>query len=191
LPDLEKYMMGHNVREYLDRVFAHMDMDYPSFRKLDDYSKLGLITAELLMKHNGYDVSREKPDMGIVIYSRSGCLGADCNLVGVMEGLTVDDQAYMRSIPNAICSDIACRHKIGGEMGVYLSDEFIYEHFFRTCFGTLLSDSELNTLLAGYVECYEGYVSSLLCLLTRSSQDPPMDYDLREERFCIEMLRIY
>ena len=191
LPDLEKHIMGQKVKEHLDHVFSSMDVDYPSFRNMDDYSKLGFITAELLMKHNGFDVCREKPDIGVIIYSRSGCLGADYNLVRVMEGLSVDDQAYMRSIPNAICSDIACRHRIGGEVGVYLSDGFIYEQLFRTCFGTFQTEPGLNTLLAGYVECYGGYVSSLLCLLTRSPQNPPLDYDLREERFCIEMLRIY
>jgi hypothetical protein len=140
---------------------------------------------------NGYDPDTEKHDMGVVIYSRSGCLGADYEFVRVIEGLSSNERAYERVIPNSICSTIVCRHKIGGESGIFLSDGFIYEQFFRTCYGTFLTDPGLNTLLAGYVECYGGYVSSLMCLLTRSPQKPPMDYDLREERFCIEMLRIY
>jgi len=190
-PGLEKLMMGNQVDEDLDRIFSSLKVDFPTYEKMDDYSKLGFITAELLMKKNGYDVSVSKPDMGLFIYSRSGCLGADYNLVRVMEGHGTDDQAYKRAIPNAICSDIAFRHKIEGEMGIFLSDGFIYEHFFRTCFGTLETEPSLNTLLAGYVECYGGYASSLLCLLTRSHEFPPMDYELREERFCIDLLRIY
>ena len=190
-PELEKLMMGNHVVEDLDRIFLFLKVDFPSYKNMDDYSKLGFITAELLMRHNGYDPSASKPDMGLFIYSRSGCLGADYNLVRVMEGLHADDQAYKRSIPNAVCSDIALRHNIQGEMEIFLSDGFIYEQFFRTCFGTLETEPSLNTLLAGYLECYGGYASSLLCLLTRSPEHPPMDYDLREERFCIDLLRIY
>jgi len=49
----------------------------------------------------------------------------------------------------------------------------------------------LNTLLAGYVECYGGDRSSLFCLLERPPENSLVVFDLREERFCIEMLRIY
>lgn len=190
-PELEKHMVGNQVGEDMDRLFSSLKVDFPHYKNMDDYSKLGFITAELLMKHNGYDPAANKPDMGLFIYSRSGCLGADYNLVRVMEGQCSDDQAYKRSIPNAVCSDIASRHHIEGEVGVFLSDGFIYEQFFRTCFGALETEPSLNTLLAGYLECYGGYASSLLCLLTRSPEHPPMDYDLREERFCIDLLRIY
>jgi hypothetical protein len=191
LPELEKFMMGHNVGEDLDNVYAQLKVDYYNYQNMDDYSKLGFITAELLMRHNGYDVEQEKPDMGLFIYSRSGCLGADYTLVRVMDGLTVNERAYERVIPNAICSSIACRHKISGETGIFLSDGFIYEQFFRTGHGLFETEPGLNTLLAGYVECYGGYVSSLLCLLKRPIDNLITDYDLREERFCIEMLRIY
>jgi hypothetical protein len=191
LPELEKFMMGHNVGEDLNNVYTQLHVNYYNYNNMDDYSKLGLITAELLMRHNKYDVEQEKPDMGLLIHSRSGCLGADYTLVRVMEGLTVNERAYERVIPNAICSSILCRHKILGESGIYLSDGFIYEQFFRTAYGLFETESELKTLLAGYVECYGGYVSSLLCLLVRPSEHSLIDYDLREERFCIEMLRIY
>jgi len=191
LPELEKLMMGHNVGEDLDKVYTQLNVGYHNYDKMDDYSKLGFITAELLMRHNGYHVEQEKTDMGLFIYSRSGCLGADYTFVRVIEDLTVNEWAFERVVPNAICSDISCRHKICGEMGVFLSDGFIYEQFFRTAYGLFQTEPGLNTLLAGYVECYGGYVSSLLCLLGRPSDDSLVDYDLREERFCIEMLRIY
>jgi len=191
LPELEKFMMGHNVGEDLDNVYTQLNVNYHDYNNMDDYSKLGFITAELLMCHNKYDVEQDKPYMGLLIYSRSGCLGADYTLVRVIEGLTVNERAYERVIPNAILSSISCRHKISGETGIYLSDGFIYEQFFKTCFGIFETDPGLNTLLAGYVECYGGYVSSLLCLLERPSENFLIDYDLREERFCIEMLRIY
>ena len=191
LSDLEKHMLGNNVGDDLDNVYARLDVNYFNYKNMDDYSKLGFITAELLMQRNGFDTEKDKQDMGLLIYSRSGCLGADYTLVRVMEGLTVNERAYERVIPNAICSSIVCRHKISGEMGIYLSDGFIYEQFFRTGHGLFETEPGLKTLLAGYVECYGGYMSSLLCLLERSDDNTLIDYDLREERFCIEMLRIY
>jgi len=191
LPNLEKLMMGNNVGDDLDKVYTQLNVGYHDYNNMDDYSKLGFITAELLMRHNGYDVEQEKSDMGLFIYSRSGCLAADYTFVRFIEGLTFNERAYERVIPNAICSDILCRHKILGESGVYLSDGFIYEQFFKTGNGLFETEPGLNTLLAGYVECYGGYVSSLLCLLERPSENSLVDYDLREERFCIEMLRIY
>lgn len=190
-PELEKCMIGNNVGEDLDNVYSQLKVDYHNYPNMDDYSKLGFITAELLMRQNGYDTEKEKPNMGLLIHSRSGCLGADYTFIRVIEQLTVNERAYERVIPNAILSSIACRHKISGESGINLSDGFIYEQFFRTCYGIFETEPGLNTLLAGYVECYGGYVSSLLCLLKRPADNILMDYDLREERFCIEMLRIY
>lgn len=191
LSDLEKHMLGNNVGDDLDNVYARLDVNYFNYKNMDDYSKLGFITAELLMQRNGFDTEKEKPDMGLLIFSRSGCLGADYTFVRVIEGITVNEMAFQRVIPNAICSSIVCRHNISGETGIYLADGFIYEQFFRTGHGLFETEPGLKTLLAGYVECYGGYMSSLLCLLERSDDNTLMDYDLREERFCIEMLRIY
>ena len=93
LSDLEKHMLGNNVGDDLDNVYSRMDVNYHNYTNMDDYSKLGFITAELLMQRNGFDTEKEKPDMGLLIYSRSGCLGADYTLVRVMEGLTVNERA--------------------------------------------------------------------------------------------------
>ncbi|HKM31584.1 MAG: hypothetical protein GX281_02165 [Bacteroidales bacterium] len=188
---LGKFLNGHHVSEDLDNVFEQLDADYPAFFGMDEFSKLGFITAELLMRHNGYDTETFKPDIGVVIHSRSGTLGADYHLLRVMDGLSDDTQAYKRTIPNAICADIACRFKLGGEMGLILADGFVYEHFFRTSYGMFSTDPDLKTLLSGYVECYGGYMSALLCLLERSQQPVEKDYDLMEERFCIDLLRIH
>ena len=187
---LETCLQGNHVGENLNCVFDTLGTDYPGFYQMDDFGKLGFIAAELLMHHNKHDTEEFKPHMGVVIHSRSGTLGADYQLYRVMEGESDNTEIFRRAVPNSICTDIACRFKLGGEMGLILADGFIYEHFFRTSYGMFQTDPELKTLLSGDVECYGGYVSAILCLLEPS--DPPLenDYDLIEERFCIELLRI-
>ncbi len=188
---LEKCLEGNKVEEDLNAVFELLEVDYSEFYRMDEFSKLGFIAAELLMRHNGSDPHTFKPHMGVVIHSRSGTLGADYRTLQALRGESDDPHAYKRSIPNAICADIACRFKLGGEMGLILADGFVYEHFFRTSYGMFQTDPDLDTLLGGYVECYGGYVSALLCLLTRTKQPLEEDYDLNEERFCIDLLRIH
>lgn len=188
---LEKYLQGNHVGENLNDVYEALETDYPVFHRMDDFGKLGFVAAELLMRHNKYDTETFKPQMGVVIHSRSGTLGADYQLYRVMKGESDDTEVFKRTVPNALCADIACRFKLGGEMGLVLADGFIYEHFFRTSYGMFQTDPELKTLLSGYVECYGGYVSALLCLLEDSATPGENDYDLMEERFCIELLRIH
>ena len=61
---LGKFLNGHHVSEDLDNVFEQLDADYPAFFGMDEFSTLGFITAELLMRHNGYDTETFKPDIG-------------------------------------------------------------------------------------------------------------------------------
>ena len=55
-------------------------------------------------------------------------------------------------------------------------------------FGT---DPDVKQLLMGYLECYGSYASAFFCLVEKAMDDRPEDYELRQERFFIELLRIY
>jgi len=41
---------GDNSRDFIKAAFRNTDAKYPKFFKMDDYSKLGLLATEILMK---------------------------------------------------------------------------------------------------------------------------------------------
>jgi hypothetical protein len=193
-PDLESHLQGQMLSEKFDNLFKVMHGDYPRFYRLDDYSKLGIIAAELILRKAGLDTVTPKPDMGIILHTRSGTLYADSMYAQTIQDIldfNPDPELFARIHSNAVCSDIALRNNITGESAVFLSDGFNYEMFYRMGADVFATDPDVKQLLMGYLECYGSYASAFFCLVEKAMDDRPEDYELRQERFFIELLRIY
>ena len=106
-PDLEGHLQGQMLSEKFDNLFKVMHGDYPRFYRLDDYSKLGIIAAELILRKAGLDTVTPKPDLGIILHTRSGTLYADSMYAQTIQDIldfNPDPELFARIHSNAVCS---------------------------------------------------------------------------------------
>ncbi len=192
--DLESHIQGQSLGEKFDNLFKATRSDYPLFYRLDDFSKLGILAAELVLRKAGHDAITPKPEMGIILHTRTGTLYADSMYAQSIQDIVdfnPNPEIFSRLHPNAVCADIALRNNITGESSIFLSDGFNYEMFYRMGADMFATDPDVKQLLMGYLECYGNYASAFFCLVEKAMDDRPGDYELRQERFFIELLRIY
>ena len=165
-----------------------LETDYPVFHRMDDFGKLGFVAAELLMRHNKYDTETFKPQMGVVIHSCPVPWGPITSCTG-HERENDDTEVFKRTVPNALCADIACRFKLGGEWAWFLQT-VSYMNIFQDLLRMFQTDPELKTLLSGYVSVtVDMYRHSCVCWRIPQRQGKRLRPDGRA--FCIELLRIH
>lgn len=90
---------------------------YPNLRRMDDYSRLGVSAIALTLKDAGLDTWTRKRDIGMVVASVYGCLGADVdyyNTVIPNQGAQASPAVFSYTSPNTFLGEAAIRFGMTG-----------------------------------------------------------------------------
>jgi hypothetical protein len=103
--------------DFIKSLYKKEGVSYPKFFKMDGLSKLGFLTAELLLKRREMDRYR-KERVGLVLSNSSSSLDTD-----LVYTETIRDRAnyfpspsvFVYTLPNIMNGEICIRHKFRGE----------------------------------------------------------------------------
>lgn len=192
------WLNGTNLPEWeglsVAEVFAAMHGDYPRFSDMDDFSRLGFVASEIVLADAHMDRRVRKPNMGIALISRSGCLASDVSYYQFLSQHPEERPApelFHRIVPTSVCTDIAIRNQITGELALLTMDGFSPSDIFSMVLGSFLGNEALEHLLFGYVDAMGGTESALLILMSRGDFDEMMRKDLVEETFYNQLETAY
>ena len=151
--------------QFLMDVYNRLGVDYRKFFKMDMLSKLGFLSAELLM--DGFEKDRPKEDFGIVLFNRSSSLEADEAYQQTIQNDTnyfPSPSVFVYTLPNIVTGEIAIRNKIHGETAFYVFSQPEYQPMVNIAKETMHS-AGLNYLLVGWLEVYQNVLDAwmLLC----------------------------
>ena len=117
--------------------------DYPKFFKMDTFSRLGFVAAEILLQ-------KEKVE-AVIFANRSASIKNDTDyLATIAEGNYYPSPSlFVYTLPNIVTGEIAIRHHIQGETAFYILEspeqlEPIVQSQITCC---------PTPILAGWVEC--------------------------------------
>jgi 3-oxoacyl-[acyl-carrier-protein] synthase II len=91
--------------------------DYPSFRRLDEYSRLGLVAIGFALRDAGIDEWKEKKPIGMIASTESGCLLTDIAYFdGVLsqKGIGASPALFSYTLPNSFLGEAAIRFGLTG-----------------------------------------------------------------------------
>src|SRR5688572_30484728 len=111
--------INHLPETSMEEAYKQMRVDYPKFYKMDRLSQLGFILAELVLKHT----DEEKPS-GLLIWNKYSSHDADMKHQENVRLGASGPANFTYTLPNIVVGEIAIRHQIKGETGVFLSPEF-------------------------------------------------------------------
>ena len=89
---------------------AVFDDPYPYFRRMDEYSKLGLTAIAFALKDAGLDEWTEKRNIGIIASTVFGCLGTDVDYYDTVmpqKGLSASPALFSYTLPNSFLGEAA------------------------------------------------------------------------------------
>ena len=96
---------------------AAFDASYPYYRRMDQYSRLGLTAIDFALQDAGLAEWREKRNIGIIASTLYGCLGTDVDYydtVMAREGLGASPALFSYTLPNTFLGEAAIRFGLTG-----------------------------------------------------------------------------
>lgn len=164
-------------KKFSRAAYKHYQTDYPKFFKMDNLSKLGFLSVEVLLK--GEDVLKLHPaeKTGIILTNASSSLEIDEKHFESIKDrgqYFPSPSNFVYTLPNIMAGEAAIRHKIKGENTVLISEHFDPELVFNLV-EIAFKSKALSCCICGWVEQYENNYESLLFLVEKDKNNSTED----------------
>jgi 3-oxoacyl-(acyl-carrier-protein) synthase len=143
-----------NPSEWLNSAFRSLCGGYLKFFKMDNLSKLGFLTAELLMVRLETSKVLNSSEIAIVLANRSSSLDTDLvhqDSINDKQNYFPSPSVFVYTLPNIVMGEIAIRHNIKGENLFLVMPEANWEQL-ENQVAVMLTSALTKAVLFGWVE---------------------------------------
>jgi hypothetical protein len=172
--NLTEFHMDGNAgfSDFIKSVYNHYRLDYPKFFKMDNLSKLGFISGELLLK--GKDLSRyTNEDIGVVMANSSSSLDTDEKYHATIKKSSdyfPSPSLFVYTLPNIMIGELSIKYKFQGENAFFVFDDFDMD-FICTYINNLMDTNKIQSCVAGWVDVYNDNYEAMLCFIEKENKD--------------------
>ena len=148
-------------------------INYPKFYKMDNLSKLGFLTAELLIIESNVLKDYTQEEIGIVIANSSSSLDTDLvyqDTIKDKSNYFPSPSVFVYTLPNILIGEICIKHRIKGENAFLICKEFDPEQI-RQYVISLLDQGKIKTAICGWVEILGENYESVLFIVEKKDKD--------------------
>jgi hypothetical protein len=163
---------GSGFQEFLTGIYQYFAVSYPKFYKMDNLSKLGFLTAELLLRNKNMHQQYAGNKVGIILMNASSSLETDRH----HQSMILDRNDYFPSpavfvytLPNIVIGEISIRHKFTGE-GTFFVQEKFNPSFLVNYVKELLDQGIIQCCIAGWVETEGNDYESVMYLIEKTDR---------------------
>lgn len=158
--------------EFFKRTYKHFKIGYPKFYKMDNLSKLGFLTAELLLK--GRNLNREygKDKTGIVLANAAASLDTDRTYqlsIAERNHYFPSPSVFVYTLPNIVMGEISIRHQLFGENNFFVQEKLDTD-FMHAYVGHLFQNNIVACCITGWVEMDADRYDAMLLLVEKKNQ---------------------
>jgi hypothetical protein len=158
--------------DFIKSVYNNYLLDYPKFFKMDNLSKLGFITGELLLK--GKDLSLyTKEETGVVMANSSSSLDTDEKYYATIKDSSdyfPSPSLFVYTLPNIMIGELSIKYKFQGENAFFVFDDFEID-FICNYINNLMDTNKIKSCVAGWVDLYNDNYEAMLCLIEKENKD--------------------
>jgi hypothetical protein len=157
------------AESFLDRSYAHLEITYPKFHKMDNLCKLGFLAAEVLLKGNQHVKKYGETETGVVLSNSHASLDVDLKYVKTIH-TGASPSLFVYTLPNIVIGEIAIRHHFKGENAF-----FVFKHFdgkFMADYVSGLFENKLiKNCICGWVDFLKEDYRAMLFLVESDNQE--------------------
>lgn len=154
------FYSAEDVAGFLLSLYQHTGVNYPKFYKMDNLSKLGFLTAEILLKENFNKESYQPEQIGIVFSNANSSLDNDLKYFDSVSEVA-SPALFVYTLPNIVIGEICIRNNFKGEHALYVQENFDAD-FIAHQVDYLLGNYLLQTCICGWVDLLgQGYNATL------------------------------
>lgn len=137
--------------DFIRSVYRNYKINYPKFFKMDNLSKLGFITSELLLKQEDLLSNYKNDEIGIIISNSGSSIDTDIkyyNTIKDKSNYFPSPSVFVYTLPNIMIGEICIRNKIMGESSFFVFEKFEPD-FLCNYINILFDTSKLKSCISG------------------------------------------
>ena len=145
-----QYSGEPDTTDFLKEFYRHLKPDYLKFFKMDNLSKLGFLSAEILLQEID-----NKEDFGVILSTSSSSLDTDTafqETIQDADNFFPSPSVFVYTLPNIVIGEICIRHKIYGENAMFIIHENDTSDFYN-----LMDEMKVKQGIIGYLDCYKNH----------------------------------
>ncbi len=186
-----------NYGDFIKAAFRSQQKTYPKFFKMDNLSKLGFLTSEILLRDINIKEYKEN-EVGIVILNSSSSLDTDMEYIETIKDKTKyfpNPSLFVYTLPNILIGEICIRNGIKGENMLLVAQKFNPE-LLTTMVNDLLLNNKSKCCITGWVEykrntdnsfMQDPFYESVLCMVEKKETPGTNQTTFNEEN----LIKIY
>ena len=153
-----------NLNNLLLSAYLHFNIDYPKFYKMDNLSKLGWLSAEILLQ--GLILKDHAPEeIGIILSNANASLDTDINYLETTKDMA-SPSLFVYTLPSIVTGEICIRNNFKGENAFFISEHFDTA-FMEQYVSGLLDNNILSVCICGWIDVYEEEYKAALFLIKK------------------------
>jgi hypothetical protein len=158
---------GKDPRDLLSEIYTRFSIGYPKFFKMDNLSKLGFLTAELLLKDAALPDKYSNEETGIILMNSGSSIDTDRRHQSALNDRNnyfPSPSVFVYTLPNIIIGEICIRHKFRGENSFFIAENFDPE-FLVKYINDLFASEVVRRCIGGWIDFEGTDFKSLLFLV--------------------------
>ena len=139
--------------EFSKMLYHQIKLNYPKFFKMDDLSKLALITSEYLLT-NYFKKTKKPNDISIILSNKSSSLKTDKQFqktIDNKDNYFPSPSLFVYTLPNISIGEICIRHKFTGENIFFISKNF-NSKLINEYASSIIKNGQNSIVLCGWVD---------------------------------------
>ena len=139
--------------EFSKILYQQIKLNYPKFFKMDDLSKLALITSEYLLT-NYFKKIKKPNDVSIILSNKSSSLNTDKEFQKTIhnkDNYFPSPSLFVYTLPNISIGEICIRHKFTGENIFFISKNF-NSKLINEYASSIIKNRQNSIVLCGWVD---------------------------------------
>ena len=142
-----------SLSDFMKKVYKHFNLKYTRFYKMDDISKLGFVSTELILKDLDFSGFKSE-DVALVLSNSSSTLVTDSSFQESIHDYAdfyPSPSVFVYTLPNIMMGEISIRNGFKGENAFYIFERF-QPGFIADYINQLFLSQKLKAGLGGWVE---------------------------------------
>lgn len=151
--DGESIQVESSGKNLLTEIYKTYIGDYPKFHKMDVFSKLAFLAADIVSQSDSENMNDE--GRAVILFNSSSSIVADRKHIATFckEGeFYPSPSVFLYTLPNIVTGEIAIKHGYKGETSLYIIDSY-NEDIINTVVESTFAQSSVKTMITGWVDC--------------------------------------
>lgn len=164
---------GQDFKTFIRALYKQSGLDYPKFFKMDNLSKLGFMSVELLLQGENILGRYNSADVGIILTNASSSLEIDqkhYSTIKDREQYFPSPSNFVYTLPNIMAGESAIKNKFKGENTLMITKGFDPQ-LIHNIAELAFSSGVIESCICGWVEQNNEQFESVLFLIERKRPD--------------------